>query len=55
MTNASYKLRIDNQRGFSLVEMMIAMMIGIIILGGIMTMYTNTRDAQRHQDLLVFQ
>jgi type IV pilus assembly protein PilW len=50
MTNASYKLRIDNQGGFSLVEMMIAMLIGIIILGGIMTMYTNTRDAQRSSE-----
>ena len=50
MINASYKLRIDNQRGFSLVEMMVAMLIGIIILGGIMTMYTNTRDAQRSSE-----
>ena len=33
--------------GFSLIEMMLAMLIGIIIIGGIMATYVNTRDAQR--------
>jgi len=35
------------QQGFSLVEMMLAMLIGIIILGGILSVYNNTRDVQR--------
>jgi len=35
------------QHGFSLVEMMLAMLIGIIIMGGIISVYTNTRDAQQ--------
>jgi type IV pilus assembly protein PilW len=37
-------------RGFSLVEMMLAMLIGIIITGGVMSLYINTRDAQRSSD-----
>ncbi len=38
------------QRGFSLVEMMLAMLIGIIIMGGILSVYTNTRDLQRSSE-----
>ena len=37
----------NQQQGFSLVEMMLAMLIGIIIMGGILSVYTNTRDQQR--------
>lgn len=35
------------ETGFSLVEMMLAMLIGMIIMGGILSIYTNTRDTQR--------
>ena len=35
------------QQGFSLIEMMLAMLIGIMIMGGIMSVYSNTRDLQR--------
>ncbi|UCB56300.1 MAG: PilW family protein [Thiotrichales bacterium] len=38
------------QQGFSLVEMMLAMLIGIIIMGGILSVYTNTRDLQRSSE-----
>lgn len=38
------------QHGFSLVEMMLAMLIGIIIMGGILSVYTNTRDLQRSSE-----
>ena len=38
------------QQGFSLVEMMLAMLIGIIIMGGILSVYTNTRDQQRSSE-----
>jgi type IV pilus assembly protein PilW len=38
------------QRGFSLVEMMLAMLIGIIIMAGILSVYTNTRDLQRSSE-----
>ena len=38
------------QQGFSLVEMMLAMVIGIIIMGGILSVYTNTRDLQRSSE-----
>lgn len=38
------------QRGFSLIEMMLAMVIGIIIMGGILSVYTNTRDLQRSSE-----
>jgi Tfp pilus assembly protein PilW len=33
--------------GFSLVEMMLAMLIGMIIMGGILSIYSNTRETQR--------
>jgi len=35
------------EAGFSLVEMMLAMLIGMVIMGGILSIYTNTRDTQR--------
>jgi len=38
------------QQGFSLIEMMLAMVIGIIIMGGILSVYTNTRDLQRSSE-----
>lgn|GEM_PF-3534787 len=41
---------LKQQRGFSLVEMMLAMLIGIIIMGGILSVYTNTRDLQRSSE-----
>lgn len=33
--------------GFSLVELMLAMLIGLIIMGGVMQIYLSTRDTQR--------
>lgn len=36
--------------GFSLVELMLAMLIGLIIMGGVMQMYVSTRDTQRSSD-----
>lgn len=41
---------LKRQQGFSLVEMMLAMLIGIIIMGGILSVYTNTRDLQRSSE-----
>jgi Tfp pilus assembly protein PilW len=35
------------ETGFSLVEMMLAMLIGMIIMGGILSIYSNTRETQR--------
>jgi type IV pilus assembly protein PilW len=35
------------QNGFSLVEMMLAMLIGMVIMGGILSIYSNTRETQR--------
>ena len=48
-------MNIDNnmyktQQGFSLVEMLLAMVIGLVIMGGIMSVYTNTRDLQRSSE-----
>ncbi len=37
-------------QGFSLVELMLAMLIGIIITGGVMSLYVSTRDTQRSSD-----
>ena len=36
--------------GFSLIEMMLAMLIGLIIMAGVMQMYVSTRDTQRSSD-----
>ena len=36
--------------GFSLVELMLAMLIGLIIMGGVMQMYVSTRDTQRSSE-----
>ncbi len=36
--------------GFSLIELMLAMLIGLIIMGGVMQMYVSTRDTQRSSD-----
>jgi type IV pilus assembly protein PilW len=35
------------QTGFSLIEMMLAMLIGMVIMGGILSIYSNTRETQR--------
>lgn len=43
LNNNGYK----QQRGFSLVEMMLAMLIALIIMGGILTLYNNFREVQR--------
>ena len=34
-------------RGFSLIELMLAMLIGLIIIGGVMSLYVSTRNTQR--------
>lgn len=36
--------------GFSLVELMLAMVIGFIIMGGVMQLYISTRDTQRSSE-----
>ena len=40
----------SSMQGFSLIEMMLSMLIGSIILAGIFTIFTNTREAQRTMD-----
>lgn len=45
---AAYKVK--KQHGFSLVELMLAMLIGLIIIGGVMSLYISTRDTQRSSD-----
>ena len=36
--------------GFSLIELMLAMVIGLIIMGGVMQIYISTRDTQRSSE-----
>lgn len=36
-----------NSMGFSLIELMVAMLVGLIILSGVMSLYITTRDTQR--------
>jgi type IV pilus assembly protein PilW len=40
------KYNISSQ-GFSLIELMLAMVIGLIIIGGVMSLYVSTRNTQR--------
>jgi type IV pilus assembly protein PilW len=44
------KLNAYYSAGFSLIELMLAMLIGIIILGGVMSLYLTTRDTQRSSE-----
>lgn len=47
LINHRHRIRINRVSGFSLIELMLAMLIGIIILGGVMQLYLSTRDTQR--------
>jgi len=47
------KCKINNpscSSGFSLVELMLAMLIGLIIMGGVMQVYVSTQDTQRSSE-----
>jgi len=41
---------IRRNSGFTLIELMLAMLIGIIIMGGVMQMFITTRDTQRSSE-----
>lgn len=44
----------EHSSGFSLIELMLAMLIGLIIMGGVMQLFITTRDTQRsNEDQLV--
>ncbi len=43
-------MKFRRSSGFSLIELMLAMLIGLIIMGGVMQMYVSTRDTQRSSD-----
>ncbi len=48
MLNIKYnKTGFTRVSGFTLIELMLAMLIGIIIMGGVMQMFMTTRDTQR--------
>lgn len=52
MKTASQLITCDRQRGFSLVELMIAMTIGFIVLAGIGYLYVESRQSFRSMDNL---
>lgn len=41
---------IRQAKGFTLIELMLAMVIGLIIMGGVMQVYLSTRDTQRSSE-----
>ncbi len=47
MLNDYQMIGVRSVKGFSLVELMLAMVIGLIITGGVMSLYITTRDTQR--------
>jgi type IV pilus assembly protein PilW len=44
------KLGAYHSAGFSLIELMVAMVIGLIIMAGVMSLYLTTRDTQRSSE-----
>ncbi len=43
-------LHLHQQRGFSLVEIMVAMVLGLILLGGTIAIYASSKDSYRLQE-----
>ena len=43
-------MKFRRSSGFSLIELMLAMLIGLIIMGGVMQVYVSTQDTQRSSD-----
>jgi type IV pilus assembly protein PilW len=41
------QIRLHDQNGFSLVELMISVAIGLFLMAGVFTVYVNTRESQR--------
>jgi type IV pilus assembly protein PilW len=41
------KIGFSRDSGFTLIELMLAMLLGLIIMGGVMKLYVTTRDTQR--------
>ncbi|KKM22247.1 hypothetical protein LCGC14_1627350, partial [marine sediment metagenome] len=37
--------------GFSLVELMVALVIGLVLIGGVIELFTSTRQTYRIQDM----
>lgn len=44
------RVRHNSQQGFSLVEIMVAMLLGVILLGGTITIYASSKDSYRLQE-----
>jgi type IV pilus assembly protein PilW len=47
-----YLSKPDKQQGFTLVEIMIALLLGVFLLGGVMGVFINTKQTYRMQDAL---
>lgn len=45
-----HKTVLTSASGFTLIELMLAMLIGLIIMGGVMQMFITTRDTQRSSE-----
>ena len=52
ITNNTRNTSLRKSRGFSLVELMIAMVLGLILMAGVSQVYLGTKDASRTQDAL---
>lgn len=47
MLNHNRRTSMYKEQGFSLIELLLAMLIGLIIIGGVMSLYLTSRDTQR--------
>jgi len=52
MTYPSNRRRAQRQSGFTMVELMVALLIGLFLMGGLMTLLQNNRKAFSSQSLL---
>src|SRR6267378_7661710 len=48
----SHRRVMQEQRGFTMVELMVALLIGLFLMGGLMTLLQNNRKAFSSQSLL---
>ena len=42
----------SNQKGLSLIELMVAMVVGLILIAGVIEIYVNSKQTYRNQDAL---
>ena len=50
LSTKRYTVSFNRDGGFSMIELLLALLIGTVIIGGVMSLYVSTRDTQRASD-----